>query len=70
MMITEQQKYLSGILKNIGFALLAPAASITFQWLVLQKGAYWEHFLHSVLVFLLGVGFLAAGFIILKEKLK
>jgi hypothetical protein len=67
-MISERQKYVSGILRNIGFALLTPVASITYQWLVLQKGAYWEHFLHSMLIFLLGVVFLVCGFITLREK--
>lgn len=67
-MITEQQKYFSGILRTIGFALLAPACTIIFQWLVLQKGAYWEHFIHSMLIFLLGMVFLVYGFITLREK--
>lgn len=41
-MITEQQKYDSGILKNIGFTFLAPLGSIIFQVIVFKK-----HFLES-----------------------
>ena len=67
-MITEQQKYISSALKNISFALMAPAGSITFQWLVLQHGAYWGHIGYSVLIFLLGMVFLLGGFVILQEK--
>ena len=67
-MISEQQKYFSGILRTVGFALSAPACTIVFQWLVLQKGAYWEHFIHSVLISLLGVVFLVYGFIVVREK--
>ena len=67
-MASERQKYISGILRNVGFALMAPVASITFQWLVLLKGAFWGHFYHSVLVSLVGVVCLAYGFIVLEEK--
>ena len=67
-MVNEQQKYISGILKSIGFAMLTPVGSITFQWLVLQKGAFWNHFFHSMVVFLLGVVFLIWGHMILGEK--
>lgn len=66
-MVTERQKYLSGILRNIGFAMLAPVGSITFQWLVLKSGPYWGHFMQSMLVLFVGFLFLAIGYIVLKE---
>lgn len=53
-MITEDRKYLSTTLRNIGFAFLTPFGSIIFQWIVFKKGAYFQHFLHSVLVLILG----------------
>lgn len=36
-MITEQQKYMSGIFRNVAFATLAPIASMIFQYLVFDK---------------------------------
>ena len=36
-MITEGQKYISGIYKNLGFALLTPIGSIIFQALLFNK---------------------------------
>jgi len=36
-MISEQQKYVSGIYKNIGFALLTPFGSMVFQYLLFDK---------------------------------
>ncbi len=36
-MITEDQKYVSGIYKNIGFAFLSPIGAIAFQYLVFDK---------------------------------
>lgn len=37
LMITEQQKYMSGIFRNIGFAFLAPFGSMVFQYLLFDK---------------------------------
>ena len=67
-MISEKQKYISGLFKNIGFAFFAPVGSITFQWLVLQKGPYLGHVIHSVIVFLAGVLFIVFGYTALKER--
>ena len=36
-MITEGQRYISGIYKNLGFALLTPIGSIVFQALLFNK---------------------------------
>ncbi len=66
-MISEQQKYISGILRNLGFALLAPAGSIVFQQMVFQK-ALFNYFKEAVIVFLLGWVFMIGGFVALKEK--
>ena len=66
-MINERQKYISGILRNLGFTLLAPAGSIVFQQMVFQK-ALFTYFKEAVLVFLLGWVFMIAGFVALKEK--
>ena len=36
-MVTEEQKYFSGIFRNLGFAALAPIGSIIFQTVVFKK---------------------------------
>ena len=66
-MITERQKYVSGSLKNFGFALMAPAGSIIFQQIVFEK-ALINYFKEAVLVFLLGWICMIGGYVILKEK--
>lgn len=66
-MISERQKYISGILRNLGFALLTPAGSIVFQQMVFQK-ALFNYFKEAVIVFLLGWVFMIGGFVTLKEK--
>ena len=67
-MISEQQKYLSSGFKNIGFACLGPCGAIFFQWIGSKNGAYFEHFLFSLLSFALGILFLCIGYNYLKEK--
>ena len=69
-MITEKQKYLSGIYKNIGFAFFTPTASIIFQWFVFEKGPYLEHFIYAIITSLAGFLFLTLGYRILEEKVK
>lgn len=66
-MITEQQKYVSGVLRNVGFALMTPIASIAFQWLVFQKSTLLSYCAYSVIVFLLGWIFVAYGYLFLEE---
>ena len=67
-MINERQKYNSGVLRNIGFALLAPAGSIVFQWIVLKKSLFLSHSIYAVISFILGWLFITAGNIVLMEK--
>lgn len=67
-MTTERQKYISGILRNIGFAMFAPAGSIAFQWLVLEKGSYFGRSIEAVIVFLLGWILIRLGYMVLGEK--
>ena len=69
-MISEQQKYFSGVLRTVGFALLAPASTLVFQWFILKEGAFFEHFFHAVIPFLLGWLVIFYGYIILKERNK
>lgn len=42
-MITEDKKYISSVLKNLGFAFLTPLGSVTFQYLVLKKSFFSGH---------------------------
>jgi len=68
--ITEGRKYFSGVLKNIGFALLTPCASLVFQWLVFKKDLNNGHFYLTVLLFVLGFITIFSGYIPVKEKAK
>lgn len=67
-MITEEQKYFSVVLRNLGFAFLAPFGSIIFQWIVFKDGGYFEHFVYSVLVLILGGLCVYFGYRCIKEK--
>lgn len=67
-MVSEKQKYISGILRNVGFALLTPAASIVFQWTVFKKSLFLGHSLYAVISFTLAWVFIAGGYIALREK--
>lgn len=67
-MITEQQKYNSGVFRNIGFAFLAPTGSIVFQWIVLKKSLFLSHSIYAVISFALGWILIIIGNIVLKEK--
>lgn len=69
-MVTKQQEYISSGFKNIGFALLTPCGSILFQWIVSQKGAYFEHFGFSVVTLILGLLSMYIGYKYLEEKSK
>lgn len=68
LMISEQQKYNSGILRNVGFALLTPVGSIVFQWIMLKKSLLFEHSIYAVISFMLGWLLIFAGNIVLMEK--
>ena len=67
-MVTEKQKYLSGVYRNIGFALLAPLGSILFQWFAFEKSPYFGHFVPAVIVSVLGILLIATGYKILREN--
>ncbi|OGI20698.1 MAG: hypothetical protein A3B68_09160 [Candidatus Melainabacteria bacterium RIFCSPHIGHO2_02_FULL_34_12] len=67
-MITEEQKYFSGILRNLGFAFLAPIGSIMFQTIVFKKSPLDGYVFWAVLILLLGCLFFYLGYIPIKEK--
>ena len=67
-MVSEKRKYISGVLRNIGFALLVPMSSIVFQWIVFRKNLLFGHFSYAVILFTLAWVFIAAGYVVLMEK--
>ena len=67
-MVSERRKYISGVLKNIGFALLVPLSSIVFQWIVFRKSLFFGHFSHAMILFIIAWLFIGAGFFVLREK--
>lgn len=67
-MITEAQKYFSGILKNLGFAFLAPLGSIIFQVIVFKKSLLDGYFFWAMVISLLGCLFFYFGYIPIREK--
>ena len=67
-MISEKQKYVSGVLRNIGFGLLVPLSSIIFQWIVFRKSLFFGHSLTAVILFILAWLFIAIGYMVLEEK--
>lgn len=69
-MVSEGRKYFSSVLKNVGFALLAPCASLVFQWLVFKKDLSNGHFYLTVLLSILGFVTIFLGYLPIKEKTK
>lgn len=69
-MISEDKKYISGILRTFGFAFFAPIGSILFQSLVFKKSLFDGYSIFSLLVSLAGALFLFVGYNIVKEKNK
>ena len=67
-MVTEGQKYFSGILRNLGFAFHAPLGSLLFQTIVLKKGLLDGYFYIAMLVSLLGCIFFYLGYIPIRGK--
>ena len=67
-MVSEKRKYISGVLRNIGFGLLVPMSSIVFQWIVFKKSLFFGHSLPAVLLFTLAWLFIGAGCLVLVEK--
>ena len=69
-MISEDKKYISGVLRTFGFAFFAPIGSILFQLLVFKKSLLDSYSLFSLLVSLVGALLLFIGYNIVKEKNK
>lgn len=67
-MITEQQKYDSGILRNLGFAFLAPFGSIIFQGIVFKKAIWEGNLFIAIIVCVIGCILLYLGRVVLKDK--
>ena len=67
-MITEEQKYFSGILKNLGFAFFTPIGSIMFQTIVFKKSPLEGYVFWAMLISLIGCLFFYLGYIPIKEK--
>ena len=67
-MITEGNKYISGMLRTIGLAFLAPIGSNAFQFLVFEKSIFAGHCLVSLLVCLFGWILIFLGYTYVKEN--
>lgn len=67
-MLNEQQKYDSGILRNLGFALLTPISSILFQGIVFKKDIFEGNIIVGIIVCVIGCALLYWGRMIIKEK--
>ena len=67
-MTNELQKYDSGILRNLGFALLTPVSSIIFQGIVFKKPIWESNLLIGIIICVLGCILLYLGREVLKEK--
>ena len=67
-MVSERQKYISTLLKNIGYGFFAPIGSILFQWIVFKTNLLSGHILFGTVSFLLGWFFIGYGYIILNDE--
>ena len=67
-MVSEQQKYDSGMLRNLGFAFLAPIGSIIFQAIVFRKSFLEGNLFFGIIVCVVGVILLYLGRFVLEEK--
>ena len=67
-MIAEDKKYISGILRNIGFAFLSPIGALAFQYLVLDKTFTIQKFLFCLVVSAISWFFFKTGYNYVKEK--
>lgn len=66
--VSEQQKYDSGVLRNLGFALLTPFGSILFQGIVFKKDIYEGNLTVGIMVCIIGCIMLYLGREAIKEK--
>ena len=67
-MTTEQQKYDSGLLRNLGFAFLAPLGSIAFQVIVLKKDFSDFNLFLGIMVSIVGAILIYLGRFVIKER--
>ena len=68
-MITEVQKYYSSVLKNIGFAFLAPLGSIVFQLVVFSKGLLVKNVIMGIIFTGIGLLLIYLGSLPITERL-
>lgn len=66
-MISRKQDYLSSVSKNIGLAFFTPSGSLLFQWVVFKKSILSGYFYYSIGSLVIGILFLALGYIIIKD---
>ena len=67
-MISEEQKYYSGVLRNIGFAFLTPFGSIIFQSIVFKKHVFDSNLIMGIIVSVIGITLIYFGTIPIQEK--
>ena len=66
-MITEEQKYISGLFKTFGLALFTPIGSAFFQLLLFKKSIFESYLVLTLLASLIGILFLYSGYNTIKE---
>ena len=67
-MLTEGNKYISGMLRTIGLTFLAPIGSNAFQFLVFEKSIFAGHCIISLLVCAIGWILIFLGYTYVKEN--
>lgn len=67
-MVSEQQKYDSTTLRNVGFAFWAPLGSIGFQVIVFEKPYMDSNLFLAIIVFVIGCILIYLGRDAIKEK--
>ena len=67
-MVSEEQKYDSNILRNIGFAFLAPLGSIAFQVIVFKKDFSDFNLFLGIIVSIVGTILIYLGRFVIKER--
>ena len=67
-MVSEEQKYDSNILRNIGFAFLAPLGSIAFQVIVFKRDFSDFNLFLGIMVSIVGAILIYLGRFVIKER--
>ena len=67
-MITEEQKYYSGVMRTMGFAFLTPFGSIIFQVIVFKKYILESNLFVGIILCVIGFIMLYLGTLPIKEK--